>query len=206
MLSYLSVPATAIDLPWTGDIVLEVHKQVPKAPFVVGYSAGGRVALELKERFPKDYGTLILFSTHLGFESELAREKKFQDEQKWIELLSHGSIDEFLEKWYSQDLFQTFRNSEIFKHVLENRRKQDSKKLISFLKNFGTSKKKATSIPTGTILVCGEEDLKYEGLYRKLMQVHRVYTVKNAGHAIHLENPEACAKIVDEVINAAELA
>jgi 2-succinyl-6-hydroxy-2,4-cyclohexadiene-1-carboxylate synthase len=80
--SQMQYPSKAIDLPGHGetpmanDIALAVKKQVPSASFLIGYSAGGRVALELKERFPSNYDHLILLSTHMGLANETERKHR----------------------------------------------------------------------------------------------------------------------------------
>ncbi|NGX47053.1 MAG: 2-succinyl-6-hydroxy-2,4-cyclohexadiene-1-carboxylate synthase [Chlamydiae bacterium] len=204
LLSYLPFPTKAIDLPGHGkspmalDIALAVKEQVPSAPFVVGYSAGGRIALELKMRFPKDYGELILLSAHPGLTNKQERKKRMEQDQQWIEMLAREPFDHFLEKWYDQKLFQSFKKSGQFSALLKRRKQQNPAHLAQFLMQYSIARKKPSEVPPDAILIHGEEDLKYERVYRKLTRVNKVYPIKNAGHAVHLENPKACAEVIDE--------
>ncbi len=203
----LPFPSCAIDLPGHGespiaeDIALAVKGQIPSADFVIGYSAGGRVALELKERFPKDFGKLILISAHTGLKSEEERKERWKIDQQWIEMLTCAPFESFLEKWYDQKLFQSLKNSTYFSALLERRKKQNPTFLAQFLLQYSIAKKKPSQVYPGTIFICGEEDLKYATAYRRLNRLHTTYEIKNAGHAIHLENPKACAKVIEKEIN-----
>ena len=95
----------AIDLPGHGtspmteDIALTIKQAFSEAKTLIGYSAGGRIALELKERFPNDYGQVIVLSSHPGLTSEEERKERLAWDQKWIDLLKTEPIENFLDKW-----------------------------------------------------------------------------------------------------------
>jgi len=204
LLSHLPVRAKAIDLPGHGscpmadDIALAVKTQVPKATCVVGYSAGGRIALELKQRFPDDFQSIILLSAHPGLSSEEDRKLRRAKDAIWIENLLSLPFEEFLEKWYNQELFTSFKNSPHFQATLQRRKTQNPTLLAQFLKQYSIADKTPSQVPESTILVYGMQDLKYERLYRKLGRIETTHAIKNAGHAVHLENPAPCAKVIYE--------
>lgn len=197
----------AIDLPGHGtaamstDIVLAVHDQMPKADYLIGYSAGGRIALELKERFPNDYGRLVLISTYLGMMNEQEKRNRWVQDRQWIELLNTSSLEAFLEKWYAQELFQSLVKNPIFAELFARRKEQNPEMLAQFLHEYSVAKQQAGPLPANAILIYGEEDLKYATAYRKLAHLHPVYEIKNAGHAVHLENPVELAKVIEEMIH-----
>jgi len=194
----------AIDLPghgsapFTDDVALAIKEQAPKAKFLIGYSAGGRIALELKRRFPEAYEKVILISAHPGGLNEDERKKRWIIDKGWIDKLRNEPFEDFLEKWYSQELFSSLKNSPVFLSMLERRKKQDPHQLAQFLQTYSLSKKTSPGILLDAFCICGKEDLKYEKLYRTLA---RIYTIKDAGHAIHLENPKALAEVLQEIIN-----
>lgn len=195
-----------MNLPYHGgtepadDIALAIHMQIPEARAIIGYSAGGRVALELKERWPENYGKLILLSTQLEALEEEVKERE-RKEQKWIELLCQGDIHPFLDKWYQQPLFSSLRKKPIYKEMLLHRASQNPLLLSEFMAKYSICKKAPPKAPASTIYLYGEEDLKYAQCYRKLPYTKNVYGVINAGHAIHIENPTVCAKIIAEAIH-----
>lgn len=197
-------PKLAIDLPGHGfplaeDMALSIHKQVPQAKYLIGYSAGGRMALELKQRFPDHYGKIILISAHLGGLTEEEKKVRWKIDQDWMEKLKNGSFDKFLQEWYDQPLFSSLKKSPAFLPMLERRKKQDPHQLAQFLNAYSLSKKTPPEAPLNYFYICGKEDLKYVKLYRKLGRLNKIYTIKNAGHAVHLENPKALAEILEEI-------
>ena len=192
----------AIDLPGHGntpiaeDIARAVKQQIHSASIIVGYSAGGRLALQLKSRFPEAFGKVIALSTHPGFLTE--KEKKAR--KNWAQMLRQIPLGEFLEKWYDQELFRSLKKHPIFPSMYERRKKQDPHALAFFLERLNISKKEAPKIFPNTHFIYGEEDLKYAALYRKLFSIEQI-KIENAGHALHLENPRAAAKVIERLIH-----
>jgi len=187
----------SIDLPYEeDDIALAIHKQFPKAKMVIGYSAGGRIALELKARFPKEYGRIIALSAHPGLTTEAEKEARWKTDQEWIALLKTAPFDQFLEKWYNQPLFQSLKKHPQFASILARRKTQNPLHLAHFLEAYSLAKKGAPEIDPNTIFICGKEDLKYVELYHRMSRKIKFFTLENAGHAVHLENPKGCAEII----------
>lgn len=182
-----------IDLPYEAvDIAAAVKAMAPTAKAVIGYSAGGRLALELKARFPNDYGKIIALSAHPGLKTDEEKKARWSTDQEWIKLLKTAPFEEFLKKWYAQDLFMSLRNHPHFNSILQRRKTQNPSHLAHFLEQFSLGKKDAPEIDPSTIFVYGKEDLKYAQHYR----IFEAFAIENAGHAVHLENPKACAKII----------
>lgn len=197
-----SLSTKAINLPGHGgqpvaeDVALAVKEQVGQADTLIGYSAGGRVALELKSRFPDDYGQVIAISAHPGIVDIQERAKRFEEDRKWIELLKEGSFEEFLQKWYAQALFAPLSPS-----TFARRTKQKPEHLAHFLEHYSTGKKIPPELFPGTFFICGKEDLKYVQLYRTLPQSMRIILLENGYHALHLDQPERIANIITKVIH-----
>lgn len=206
LFSHMNRKGYAIDLPGHGnapmsdDIAQAIQDQIPAADVLIGYSAGGRVALELKERFPQNYSRLILISTYFEMMNEEERNKRWIQDRQWIEFLNTSSLEAFLNKWYDQELFQPLKKNPIFPELFLRRKDQNPKFLAQFLSQYSVAKQKTKTLPSDAILIYGEEDLKYRSAYRKLAHLHSVYEIKNAGHAVHLENPKALAAIIEESI------
>jgi len=195
-----SLPICTLNLPLTAtDIALAVHTQVPSARCIIGYSAGGRIALELKHRFPTNYNRVIAISAHPGLKTEEERKARLITDEKWISLLKHAPFDQFLEKWYSQELFQTLKAHPHFPDLLLRRKNQNPHDLAHFLEHFSLAIQTPPNITPNTIWIHGKEDLKYAALYRTLSG--KIFSIDNAGHAPHIENSKACAEVILGAIN-----
>ncbi|NGX37822.1 MAG: 2-succinyl-6-hydroxy-2,4-cyclohexadiene-1-carboxylate synthase [Chlamydiae bacterium] len=192
----------AIDLPGHGkapmvdDIALAIKQQVNSADIIVGYSAGGRLALELKSRFPDAFGKVIALSTHPGSLCE----KEMKTRNMWAQMLRSIPLDHFLEKWYDQELFQSLKRHPIFPSMLARRKNQNPSSLSQFFMEFSRVKKTAPQVFPETVFIYGEEDLKYAELYRKLFPIEQI-KIENAGHALHLENPKTTAQVIERLVH-----
>lgn len=164
-------------------------------PTLIGYSMGGRIAMQLSLDLPK-----VVLSAHLGLETQGEREERWKNDLQWIKMLENGPIDLFLDKWYAQPLFASLRNQRpLFEQVLMRRRQQDPLKLASLLKQMSLAKQQPISqFPSDMLFLFGENDLQYEKLYCKLPTQVRRKKIPHAGHAAHLENPDACAETIKQ--------
>lgn len=188
----------AIDLPlYEMNIAEAILKRVGPIETLIGYSAGGRIALEMKAQFPEAIGSVIAISAHPGLTDEEERQQRWKCDQIWINSLQKESFSTFLEKWYDQPIFQSLKSSEAFHSMLDRRKRGDPKGWAQFLRHHSLGKKPAPRPFSSTIYIYGSEDLKYAALYRKL----RSFQVKNCGHAVHLEQPKVCAGILEELIH-----
>lgn len=184
-------------MPISADSFFSLKKAIGKSTFLVGYSAGGRIALALKQQFPEDFHKLILISTHPGLKGTKKRAEKWKQDLMWIEQLKHVHFENFLQKWYEQPLFHSLKaNTNLFTKTLLRRKTQHPENLATFLHLFSLGKTPCKNLPKKTIFICGEQDLKYVSLYHTLPSYIKVYTVAKAGHAVHLENPKRCAEII----------
>ena len=167
-------------------------------PHCIGYSMGGRIALQIQECFD----TLFLLSAHPGLHSDEEKKERAIEEEKWLKLLETLSFDDFLAKWYAQPLFDSLvQKKELFEEMLMRRKNQNPKKLMQLYKEMRLSLSTRQERFSEKIhWICGEEDWKYRALYATI--AHKTHIVPHAGHAVHLENPAHCAKIILEYFDA----
>ncbi len=194
----LSAPCYACDLPGHGnspfqpDFFTALYETTRDlAPFhLIGYSMGGRLALQYAARYP--VASLTLISAHLGLK-ESERKKRYDRDCQLAKEILETTIDEFLDRWYDQPLFQTLL---LKKDIKTMRRQQDRLGLSQALRAFsvGLQPDFSDSLPKNTSLVVGELDELYRAHYQNLP--HRL--IARSGHAIHLEEPQALACFLQE--------
>lgn len=185
----------------SSDLLFTIKEMLGKSQFLIGYSAGGRIALQLKDRFPEDFQKLILISTHPGLKDEQQRLHRWEQDLLWIKKLENDSFADFLQEWYAQPIFETLhKNPKLFEALLIRRKGQNPHSLADFLTRFSLGKTPTLPIPKNTTFICGDQDLKYVSLYHTLPLYIKVYTARESGHAVHIENPCRCAEIIKGVI------
>lgn len=180
--SYLP-PCTCIgfDLPGHGMSPFELDFDIDVSNcHVVGYSLGGRIALQ---HFYKKALSLTLLSVHPGLKTEEEKKIRLESDAKWAKLLLTVPIDEFLSAWYDQPIFKPFKPD------FSLRREQNVQGLASCLMHFSLAKQKLFEIDN---VLVGERDVKFRALYKNPV------VIPDSGHMIHFENPKAVAEIIKQ--------
>jgi 2-succinyl-6-hydroxy-2,4-cyclohexadiene-1-carboxylate synthase len=177
--------------PFTPDFISyfdAVSKQY--APFhLVGYSMGGRLALQFAKNFP--VASLTLISTHLGLKTAEERKQRLEHDRKLAKEILELPIDEFLTRWYDQPLFKSLMGKVDIKAMRQRQNREGISKAIEAY-SLGHQDDYSDSLPPNTHLLAGELDEAYR---------HRGTLIPDAGHAIHLEQPLAVAEFLKKVIS-----
>lgn len=209
---YLSTPHQALTLPGhnhvplADDINHALRQKISEPVTLVGYSLGGRLALDFATSFPELVEKLIILSANPGIDSKEKRQERKKWDEAWCELIDKQGFPAFLKKWYEQPLFHTFQESPDFAHIF-NKRLQESPAAMkevflrlspAILPSYWEAIKKF-SFPT--LFLFGEHDIKYQSVKTRLQKMGvKTDLIPNSGHAIHLENPSVCAQKIKEFL------
>ena len=168
-----------LDLPGHGSapFVEEFHIDIPHF-HLIGYSMGGRIAMAYANKHPERIASLTVISAHPGLNSDEEKRLRWESDRIWADLLFKLPIDDFLVQWYDQPIFKPFRPN------LSMRRKQNIPGLAAALLHYSLAKQPVYEIEG---VLVGERDLKFRALYKNPI------LIPNAGHMVHLENPQAVA-------------
>ena len=197
----------APDLPGHGSSLSyeleELIPLIPKKTHLVGYSMGGRIALNLQKCYPNHFSSLTLISTNPGLRTAKEKKERIVWENQIIESLKTETIENFIQKWYQQSLFSGFVPP-------INRLHQNKDGLISAFRKFSIANLPSlwdylsqSQLPIQMIF--GAKDLKYSKLKQEVKKIdtnHRIktYSVANCGHSVHLENPHLIFTLVENII------
>lgn len=197
---YITQPLKTLTLPGHCGTPLDpfiLEKEIPEKSIIVGYSLGGRLAMDFARKFPERIESLFILSANPGLEFE--REERVIQDEKWIAMIENEGMDRFLEQWYAQELFTSFSLTD---EIKKRRKEHDPKSLIEVLRTLSPAKLpslwphlKSFSFPL--LFLFGENDIKYRKIGKRLMENHEVMWVPNASHPIHLEAPRTIAEIIN---------
>ncbi|HWD96266.1 MAG TPA: alpha/beta fold hydrolase [Acidimicrobiales bacterium] len=186
------IPAS---LDETADLLADA---LPLEPFVLaGYSLGGRVALHVALRHPERLARLVLLSATAGIaDEEERRQRRLRDEALATRIETVGT-DLFLDEWLAQPMFAALPADPHERAA----RSTDARGLALSLRRAGTGTQEWLGSRLGelrmpTTIVAGANDTKFVTEAERLGQYvphASVRFVADAGHAAHLERPEACA-------------
>jgi 2-succinyl-6-hydroxy-2,4-cyclohexadiene-1-carboxylate synthase len=177
---------------------------------LLGYSMGGRAALSFAINHPEKIKGMILESTSAGIEEPAEREERVKSDEELAEFIETNSIENFIDHWMNLEIFGTqkrFSNEQLQK--LRTEKMQNSSiGLAQSLREFGTGRMpylgdKLSLLEFPVLLITGELDSKFtqinQELVKKFPSAHH-QIIQNAGHNVHLEEPEKFAKTVNQFL------
>ncbi len=174
----------------------------------LGYSMGGRLSLAAAIRNPGICSRLVLISASPGIASEDERMlRRESDELLADTLVRSGDIGEFVDNWLSGPLFQGLTHSD---DQRASRLSNTPDGLASSLRLAGTGAQQSLwdrlgELKIPVLFLAGELDAKFTDIALRMSAAigknSKVRIVAGAGHALHLEQPEAAAS---EVLNFLE--
>ena len=173
---------------------------------VLGYSMGGRVALHLALSAPDRLWALVLESASPGIEDAAEREERLRSDAALAGALERDGVAAFVERWEAQPLFasQARLPAGVREELRRQRLRNDPGGLANSLRGMGAAAQEPVLARLGelgvpVLLIAGAEDEKYCALARRMaaaLPCARLEMVPEAGHAVHVEQPEAFAGAV----------
>jgi len=200
MQSYYSVESIVNQIKFVKDHL------TPNKVFLLGYSMGGRIALSYASAHPEDLKGLILESASAGIKNDEERQKRYEEDLKLAEFIETHTLDEFVEMWQDQELFNTQRrfSNDKFKKIKKKKASGSKIGYANSLRGFSTGimppvHDKLKKIPLKVLLITGDLDSKFTGINARIAKrffkaKHKI--VRNSGHTTHLEDPKRFIEIV----------
>jgi 2-succinyl-6-hydroxy-2,4-cyclohexadiene-1-carboxylate synthase len=177
---------------------------------LVGYSMGGRIALYAA--FSGFFRALVLESASPGLREPVEREQRRQSDNALAGRIEREGIEAFINYWEKLPLFASQEKlppetqAALRAQRLENR----VRGLANSLRGVGTGTQPALhdqlpKLNLPVLLLAGELDQKFSQIARQMalqLPQARVQIVPDAGHTIHLEQPEIFADLLVQFCNA----
>lgn len=205
----VGLPAEAYTLPWTVEALvgLPARLGVQRAAWV-GYSMGGRLALQAAATHPARFRALAMVSAAPGAED--AADRLLVDEHRAL-LLETDGMERFLDQWHQQPIFASLRNHpELLARLTESKRRNNPLELARALRGLGAGNQGSLwetldRIPFRVLAVAGALDGKYAETARRMAiqgDHIRAAVLPGCGHTVHLENPDDFLDLLREFLTA----
>lgn len=168
----------------------------------LGYSMGGRMCLHLALDRPELVERLVLIGATAGIEGADERADRLAGDERLAQRLETEPLADFLDDWLALPLFAGIREASNHR---DERLTNDPAGLAASLRNAGTGTQdpswdRLDALDMPILLLAGELDTKFAALAERMAtqigQNATVDLVEGAGHAVHLERPEAAAAAV----------
>jgi 2-succinyl-6-hydroxy-2,4-cyclohexadiene-1-carboxylate synthase len=188
--------------PITPHYLETVHAQIQlfhATPILVGYSMGGRLALQLAERYT--YPHVIALSAYISIVDAAEREARLERDLEWVRKLRTMDMRAFLHEWYDQPLFASLKaRPDLLEGIVQRRSVQNPERMAEVLNTLSVARHSPIrTFPKRLLFLYGERDEKYKALYATLPNARGI---PDTGHVLHLENPEQCIQHILQEVSA----
>lgn len=215
-----------IDLPGHGETVTEspipmnvccaqINKLLESLQIdtfhLLGYSLGGRTALAFASLYPAKIKSLVLESASPGLKTAGEREDRMNQDDQLAERIEMEGIEAFTEFWTNIALFESQRSlpKTVQESLEAERLNQSESGLAMSLRTMGTGCQDAFWDTLGVLkfpvlLIAGELDEKFTEINQEMAELlpkSKLEVIKDAGHAIHLEQPDTFVVLVANFID-----
>jgi 2-succinyl-6-hydroxy-2,4-cyclohexadiene-1-carboxylate synthase len=175
-------------------------------PTLLGYSMGGRIALQLAVHLEDNFEGLILIGATPGLRTHEERAaRQTQDAKLAGQIVEHG-VGAFLDAWQQKPIIATQeRIASPWREQMRERREQASGAgWRNSLLAAGTGSMEPVwhdleHVHTPTLLITGQEDAKFHQIAEQMRELFPKAThtsIPSAGHCAHLENPSPTARAI----------
>lgn len=168
----------------------------------VGYSMGGRFLLHVALANPELVRGLVLIGATAGIEDPAERAARKANDEALADRLERDGLEPFLEAWLAQPLFAGLPASAQFR---DERLSNTVEGLSESLRQAGTGSQdplwdRLDRIEVPTLVLAGALDEKFTAAGQRMASSiganARFASIPDAGHAAHLEQPDATLAIV----------
>jgi 2-succinyl-6-hydroxy-2,4-cyclohexadiene-1-carboxylate synthase len=172
---------------------------------LVGYSMGGRIALHaaLEGRLAARVERLVLIGASPGIADRSERATRLAADGRVADEIEGMRIEEFAVRWALTPVLSG-QSAEVAAAAAADRLRNTPAGLAGALRGLGTGAlaplwDRLSAVRVPVTLVVGERDQKFREVAVRmaaLISDARVVVVPEAGHAVHLEAPEAVAAAI----------
>ena len=190
-------------VPVSSDAVIDdvLAAAGPERFTLVGYSMGGRIALHVALLAGDRVQRLVLIGASPGIADERERSARRQADEDLADEIERSSIDEFARRWAQTPVLAGLPPAAL-QTAHADRLRSTPAGLARALRGLGTGAlpslwERLGELSIPVTLVVGERDSKFRAtaveMARRMPEAD-VVVVPVAGHAVHLEAPEAIAR------------
>jgi 2-succinyl-6-hydroxy-2,4-cyclohexadiene-1-carboxylate synthase len=177
-----------------------IRALAPERFTLAGYSMGGRIALHAALQLQPQLDRLILVGASPGLVDPAEREARRAADEALADRIEAIGVEAFAREWGAQPLFAG-QPERVAAAAHADRLRNRAAGLAAALRGLGTGVmeplwERLGELTLPVTLVTGERDAKFRAIAERMAErlpAARLVVVPGAGHAAHLEQPEAVA-------------
>jgi 2-succinyl-6-hydroxy-2,4-cyclohexadiene-1-carboxylate synthase len=184
-------------------VLADLDALVEPGAVLAGYSMGGRIALQYTVARPGRLGRLVLVGASPGVADAEERAARAAADAQLADRIEAIGIQAFAREWAAQPLFAG-QPAEVAAAAQTDRLRNDAAGLAAALRGLGTGVlpplwDALPELTAPVALVVGERDAKFRAIAEAMAAAlpdAALHVIPGAGHAVHLEQPDAVAAIL----------
>jgi len=174
---------------------------------LIGYSMGGRLALHALMAMPSRWNKAMIVSAHTGFPDDAIelRALRLKGDEEWAHLAGDPELawSDFLEQWNAQGVLQ-IESGELLGWADRLKLEDHRQEIADAFRQWSLGGQidmleRLSEVNVPVTWVVGERDEKFKQIAEKAASVLprcELHIVKDAGHRVPWEQPEAFHQIV----------
>jgi 2-succinyl-6-hydroxy-2,4-cyclohexadiene-1-carboxylate synthase len=179
-----------------------------EASVLVGYSLGGRLALRAALRSPDSFAGIVTVGSTAGIEEGPMRVQRVEADEKLASWMEAMPIEDIVSLWERQPLFAD-QSEPLVDAQRPGRLSHDPRSLALLLRTAGQGAldpvwHELRTLELPLLAIAGARDEGYTAAAKRIAQVApnaRAAIVEDAGHAAHLQQPQAVADLIVEFLD-----
>jgi 2-succinyl-6-hydroxy-2,4-cyclohexadiene-1-carboxylate synthase len=184
-------------------VVADLSELTSESFTLVGYSMGGRIALHASLALAPSVLRLVLIGASPGIADCAERAQRRAADERLASDIERSTVEEFAVAWARTPVLSG-QPAAVADAVHVDRLRNTPAGLARALRGLGTGAlpslwARLGELAVPTTFIAGERDRKFSELARAMgaaMPEADVVIVPDAGHAVHLEAPEAVAAVI----------
>ncbi|MEB5695909.1 2-succinyl-6-hydroxy-2,4-cyclohexadiene-1-carboxylate synthase [Klebsiella aerogenes] len=170
--------------------------------WLVGYSLGGRVAMNFACQSRAGLRGLIVEGGHPGLQDEASRQARLINDSAWAERFRREPLAQVFADWYQQPVFASLDATQRAS-LVALRRRNNGATLAAMLEATSLARQadlrpslQARDFPFHYL--CGERDAKFHAIAQALAA--DIHIIHHAGHNAHRDNPAAVIACLAQIL------
>jgi 2-succinyl-6-hydroxy-2,4-cyclohexadiene-1-carboxylate synthase len=184
-------------------VIEDLDSLEPTRFALLGYSMGGRIALHYAITRPQRVKRLVLIGASPGIADPPLREARRRADEQLAAQIARQSIEEFATGWATTPALAG-QPDEVARRAHADRLNNTPAGLSEALKGLGTGAlpplwHRLPELGMPVSLVVGQRDEKFLAIAKDMARAIpdvELHFVAGAGHAVHLERPQAIAEVL----------
>jgi 2-succinyl-6-hydroxy-2,4-cyclohexadiene-1-carboxylate synthase len=184
-------------------VVSDLDQLAPERFVLAGYSMGGRVALHYALARPARVRRLVLLGASAGIADASERAARLEADERLAQEIERMSMEAFAARW-ARTAVLADQPPQVVARAHTDRLRNTPEGIARALRGLGAGAlpsvwQRLGELRVPVLLLVGERDQKFLEIAQKMSDQiprARLAVVPGAGHAAHLEQPEAVAEAI----------